>query len=468
MSLPPSADTVIIGGGITGLAAAQRLAAAVAPFLLLESSARLGGKIQTEQIDGFVFERGPDCILAAKPAGMSLIGDLGLAPRLVGTDPAHRRTFVKRRGSLHRLPEGLTGLVPSRVHPLLATRLLSLPGRLRAGLELFVRPHSGDTEESIAAFVTRRFGREAYDWLVEPLLSGIYAGDGEKLSLEATFPQLIRMEREHGGVLRAMLRRSGAARGTRPGAPATGFVTFPGGLGELVEELVGRLPGESVRTGVAVLGVTSHPAGYLVETSAGPVVASRILLAVPADVAARILGAFDRELARELGAIPFVSTATVSLAFPAAAARRPPEGSGYVSPRAEGGPIVAATWTSNKFPRRARPGGMLVRYFLGRAGAEAVVDGSDESLVDLARADLAHLLGVTQPAARAVVSRWPHAMPQYVIGHRARLERIEQRVRAHPGLALAGASYRGVGIPDCIADGRAAVDAVLAGVGAAA
>jgi oxygen-dependent protoporphyrinogen oxidase len=346
--------------------------------------------------------------------------------------------------------------------------VLSLPGRLRAGCELLLPGRAAADDESIARFVTRRFGAEAYDWLVEPLLSGIFAGDGSALSLAATFPQLATLERDQGSVLRAMLRRSPPRAPVSSGVPM-GFVTPAGGLGELVDALAARLPDDAVRCGTGVTEVASQGFRYRITLGDGTsLVARRLLLATPAHVSARLLEALDPALARELAAIPFVSTATVSLAFPASAVPRPLDGYGYVSPRAEGGPIVACTWTSNKFPDRVPAGSVLVRFFIGRAGDETIVNAPDDRLVDLARHELAHFFGVTGAPALARVFRWPRSIPQYVVGHLARLERISGLVAGHPGLLLAGASYRGVGIPDCIASGWAVAQAALDTMGAAA
>jgi oxygen-dependent protoporphyrinogen oxidase len=462
-----STGTLVIGGGITGLAAAQRIASARAPFLLLESERRLGGKIATERLDGFVIEGGPDCFLAAKPGGIALARTLGIESQLRGTDPTHRRTFVKRGGRLHELPEGITGLVPSRLRPLLSTGILSWHGRLRAGLELFVPRRSAPGEETIAGFVARRFGREAYDWLVEPLLSGIYAGDGSRLSLAATFPQLLELERTHGSILRSMLRQRRSA--VPSGGGPTGFVTPASGLVELVAQVGRRLPPDAVRCGQVVTAVERRRTRYKVRTADGATItADRVILAVPAHAAARLVEQLDANLSQELAGIPFVSTATVSFAYPVADVPRPLDGYGYVSPRAEGGPIVACTWTSNKFPDRVPPGYVLVRLFLGRAGSEAIVDGPEQALHELARAEMARLFGVTAMPTLARAFRWPRSIPQYVVGHGARLGRVADCVGRHPGLMLAGASYHGVGIPDCIVSGWAAADAALGSVGAAA
>lgn len=447
---------VIVGGGIAGLAAAQRALALSDPsgIIVVEQADRLGGKIATEMVDGFVIEGGPDCFLAAKPAGVTLCADLGIEHRLQATDQRFRRSYVKRRGRLHLLPEGISGLVPSRVWPLLTTRILSLRGRLRAGLEIVVPPRRDGRDESIAAFVSRRFGVEAYDWLVEPLLSGIYAGDGTRLSLEATFPQLREMERAHGSVLRALLW---SAR------QSAGLVTLAGGLRELVQALERRLAGVTLLRGIAARSVTRTTDGYVVTLADGRTVAARtVVLATPAFVTAELVRTLDPVLAATLQEIPFVSTATVSVAFPRSSVPRGFGGSGYVSPRAEGGSVVACTWTSNKFPMRAPEDHVLLRFFVGRAGREEVALAGDDAIKAVVRRELHDVLRIVEEPRFWKIFRWPQALPQYVLGHRERLERIERRLASHPGLALAGCSYRGVGIPDCIASGWAAADAALA------
>lgn len=470
MDVTERAPVVVVGGGIAGLAAADRVAETLGTtaVLLLEGEPRLGGKIRTERVDGFVIEGGPDCFLASKPAGVELCRGLGLAERLHGTDPRHGRSYVKRGGVLHELPDGLTGLVPSRIGPLLGTPLLSLRGRVRAALEILVPPRRGGTDESIAEFARRRFGDEAYTWLIEPLLGGIFAGDGEALSLAATFPQLRDAEGSHGAILRLMLGqrvwRDNGDHGARP----LGFVAPERGLAELVAALEARLAGQ-VRVSTSVTAVHRTAEGWRVELARGAALDARaVILAVPAFAAVDLLVETDARLAAELRGIPFVSTATLSVAFPRAAIRRPLAGYGYVSPRAEGGGVVACTWTSNKFPARAPQGAVLLRFFLGRAGCEDVAGRDDEVLKAVVRAELAGVLGITDEPQLWRIYRWPRGMPQYVVGHRERVARIARRVAALPGLALAGASYRGVGIPDCIASGWSAADAVVALAGTVA
>ncbi|MFQ6047125.1 MAG: protoporphyrinogen oxidase [Gemmatimonadales bacterium] len=456
------ARAVVVGGGITGLTAAYRLTEELGrdAVLLLETSERLGGKIATELVDGFVIEGGPDCFLAAKPGGVELCRALGLGDRLTGTDPARKRSFVKRRGTLHELPEGITGLVPSRIWPLLTTGILSLPGRFRAGMEYFVPKRRDGADETIREFVARRFGIEAYDWLAEPLLGGIYAGNGAELSLRAIFPQLAEIERSQGSLVRSMLR------GRRPSSNAeSAFLTPVRGLGELVRALEDRLRPDRVRLSVAVLSVERGASGYRLWIADGTFIsADAVILATPAFVTADLVRGLDIALARTLEAIPFVSTATVSLAYPARAVPHSLDGYGYVSPRAEGGPIVACSWTSSKFPARAPNDMALVRLFLGRAGFEDVVEGSDAEVLEAACEELRLTLGVTAEPALARVFRWPRGMPQYTRGHLERIAEIERRLQDHPGLFLAGASYRGIGIPDCIESGRRAAKRVIESV----
>jgi oxygen-dependent protoporphyrinogen oxidase len=468
MDVTARVPVVVVGGGIAGLAAAHRLVETLGPdaVLLLEAAPRLGGKITTERVDGFVIEGGPDCFLASKPAGVELCRRLGLAERLRGTDPRFKRSYVKRRGQLHELPDGITGLVPSRIGPLLTTPLLSLKGRARAALELLVPPRRDRADESIAVFARRRFGAESYAWLIEPLLGGIFAGDGEALSLAATFPQLRDAERAHGAILRLMLRqRLKGGNGAKP----LGFVTPERGLAELVAALEERLAGRT-RTGATVTAVRRLADEWRVDLADGTSLAARaVIVAAPAYAAADLVAETDRPLATELRGIPFVTTATVSVAFPRGAVPRPLPGYGYVSPRAEGGSVVACTWTSNKFPARVPADGVLLRFFVGRAGREEPPAGDDEALRALVRAELRAVHGITSEPALWRIYRWPRGMPQYTVGHPARLARIERRVAALPGLALAGASYRGVGIPDCIASGWRAADEValrLGGMGA--
>jgi oxygen-dependent protoporphyrinogen oxidase len=448
-----------VGGGITGLAAAYRLrrTAPWAAVTLLESERRLGGKIVTENAGGFLVEGGPDSFLSSKPGALELCRELGLERRLCGTLPGARRAYVLRRGRLHPIPGGISGLVPSRLGPLLRSRLFSPFGKARMGLELLLPPRRGGPDESLASFVRRRLGREAYERLVEPLMAGIYAGDGERLSLQATFPQLGEMERRSGGVLRGLLRRQPAGPGSAGASP---FLTLEGGLGELVSALEDRLEGVDVRLGEEAVRLERAPGGWRVHLRGGePLESGAVLLAAPAFACAGLLEAIDPDLARELHAIPHASTATVTLAWPLSDLPRPLDGTGYIVPRAEGRAVLACSWSSSKFPHRAPEGWATIRVFVGRAGDQGAPDAAaldDGALWSLARREAQEVLGVTAAPAMERAFRWPRGMPQYTLGHIERLAAIERRLSSLPGLALAGNAYRGVGIPDCIRSGEEA------------
>lgn len=447
---------MIIGGGITGLAAAHELVTRGGrDLLVVEAEARLGGKIVTEQVDGFLVEGGPDSFIAFKPAALQLCRELGMADRLQGTRPDRHGSFVRRGGRLAPLPAGLTGLVPSRLLPLLTTPLLSLPGKLRAGLELLVPRRLDGRDESVADFTTRRFGREVYDWLVEPLLAGIHAGDGAALSVAASYPNLLEMERLHGGMLRMMLR--GSPRSDRESERGSPFMTPRGGTAELVKAIARTLPHGSVRTGATARAVERAGSGYRVQLGEGSAVDARaVIVTTPAHAARRLLAGLDRELADRLGGIPFVSTATISLGYRAGDVPHSLDGYGYLSPRVEGGPIVACTWASSKFAGRAPDGHALLRVFVGRAGLNEIVSADDATLIALARTELRQTLGIEAAPILTRVYRWPDGIPQYNVGHLERVAAIEALVDRHAGLFVAGASYRGAGLPDCIGAGRRA------------
>lgn len=445
---------VIVGGGITGLAAAYALRreGPDAEIVVLERDTRLGGKIRTERVEGFVVEGGPDSFLTSKPAGLSLCRALGLEDDLEGTKPAGRRTFVLRQGRLFEMPQGLSGLVPSRLAPLFRSNLFSLRGKLRMAMEAVLPPRRDPTDESLGAFMRRRFGREAYERLIEPLMSGIYGGNGDQLSLQATFPQLRAMEQRSGSLIRG-IRAAPAPPSDRP-KPA--FVTPIQGMAAIVEALELALEKVTIRRGTSVEVIRRVGETYQIELAGGEIVtADAVIVAAPAYAAVRFLAGLDREIATELDAIPYVSTATISLAF-APGTIPEPEGYGYVVPRAEGRPVLACTWTSSKFANRAPDGYALLRAFAGRAGREEILQQPDEALVTTVRRELREVLGIDAEPLWTRVFRWPNAMPQYTVGHPERLQAIEDRLAEHPGLFLAGSAYRGVGIPDCITSGERA------------
>jgi oxygen-dependent protoporphyrinogen oxidase len=373
---------VVLGGGITGLAAAHRLLqthADATPGLritLVEADDRLGGKIVTEHVDGFVIEGGPDSFLATKPRGIGLCEELGteanLHLQLQGVRPQRRRAFVLWRDRLHDLPEGLSGLVPTRLAPLARSSLLSPLGKVRVAFDYLLPARRAPSDESLGGFIRRRLGREAWERLVEPLMAGIYAADGDQLSLAATFPQLRAAERQYRGLIKGVLTARRLAPTPIP-APGSPFLTPAGGLGALVSALETRLRegGATLVLGNPATAVTPSGSGFDVRLAVGGVIqADAVIVATPAYAAADLITGFDPVLPAELAAIPHASTAIVTLAYRGEEIRHPLDGHGYVIPRAEGSPILACTWSSRKWAGRAPEGRELIRVFIGRAGQE--------------------------------------------------------------------------------------------------
>ena len=449
---------VVVGGGIAGLAATRRLVERLPSELpvLIEAEQRVGGKLLTERVDGFVIEAAADSFLSRKDRGVGLCEELGLRGELVGRRPELARTYVRRGSKLHPLPEGLTGMIPTSLVELADSALLTPAGRERLAAEVEVPAAVGDADESIASFVSRRLGREAYENLVEPLMTGIYGGDGEQLSLRATFPQLRELEREHGSVLRGL-----AAQSREPVAYPP-FVSLASGMDTLVRALANALEGRvQSALGQQAVALRRSGDGFVVELDdRATFEADAVILALPAHAAAGLLADVDPELAVLHADIPYASSAIVTLGYREDDVVHALDGYGYVVPRVEETDVLACTWSSRKWEGRAREGAVLLRVYLGRFGGRDVTDEPDEALLDLARNEVA-LLGIAAEPIVTRIHRWPLGMPQYVLGHPKRLERIERRLEELPGLALAGAAYRGVGIPDCIKSGEQAAESVV-------
>jgi len=404
---------------------------------------------------------GPDSWLATKPHATALARQLGLGDAIVGTNEATRRYYVAWAGQLHPVPEGLVLGVPTRLAPLIRTRLFSWRGKARMALEPLVpaRRFVGDDDESIADFARRRLGLEAAERLVAPLLGGISAGDANDLSLVAAFPQLVAMEREHGSLVRGM-RAAGRARAasSASGREASAFLSLEGGVGALVGALCEKLGGEGVtlRSGAEARTVTRAERGWTVEIAGAPALsADSVLLAIPAHSAAPVLAALDDELGRGLRGLRYASTATVFLAFRRADVADPLDGVGFVVPRALGRPILAGTWVSSKWARRAPDGHVLVRGFFGGAWGEDVLSLGDEALTRLARDELRAVMHLEAEPLWSRVFRFDRASPQMCVGHVVTMRAIRERLaHAAPGVELAGGGYDGVGISDCIRQGQ--------------
>jgi len=453
------ADVVVVGGGIAGLTAARALREAGRDPLLLEASNRYGGVIRTETTGGFVVEAGPDAILAQKPEGLALCRALGLAGRLIPTNPAMRTIFVLRRGRLHALPEGMMLAVPTRIGPFLRSGLFSWPGKLRMGLDL-LRPRGGAVEdESIASFVRRRFGTEAVERLGEPLMAGIHAGDPERLSIRATFPRLVALEAQHGSLIRGMWAAGRAA----PASAGSAFYSLAAGLGELVDALVASLPVARRRTGAALTRLESREGGTVLTLADGTTVAAQaVVVAVPAPAAAPLLAPLSPAVAETLASIPFASSATIALGYRRADVAHGLDGYGFIVPRGEGLRCTACTFVSTKFPGRAPEGHVLLRAFVGGTRDPGVLDRPDSELVALARQELGPLLGLRASPVLERVYRWPQGTPQMEVGHLARLARLDAILAGLPGVFLTGAGLRGAGLPDTIADAQRAAAAAAA------
>ncbi|MGH2349458.1 MAG: protoporphyrinogen oxidase [bacterium] len=458
-----SARVVVVGGGITGLAAAWALsrpsAASVVDVTLVDASARLGGKILTEQVGPFLFEGGPDSFLTLKPAAVEFARELGLADRLIGTlEPGG--AYVLYRGRLEPLPDGLAGLIPQRVGPFLRSGLFSPLEKARFACDLLVPASRNGADESLGAFVRRRLGSAAVDRLAAPLLAGIHAGDVDRLSLRATFPQFADAERRYGSLTAAILARRRTGR-PREGAGLPMFMTLRGGLSEMVDAVIRALPEGSVRVG-QVTRITTTRAGYALALHDGAELrADAVVLAVPASAAAPLLVGVGPDAAGVLRSIPYVSTAAVVFAFRRADVAHPLAGHGYVVARGERTVHTACTWVSSKWPYRAPEGYVVVRAYVGRDGDQAALAMDDGALSRAVLSELTPLLGLRAAPTLARVYRWPEAMPQYLVGHLERVAAARGHLRRTRGLVLAGSAYNGVGIPDCIRQGKEAAARVV-------
>jgi len=466
----------VIGGGISGLSTAfalhERAEASGIPIrcTVVDAAPDWGGKIVTHRVGDLVTEAVPDSFLSQKPAGLELCDKLGLTDQLIDTNETGKRACVFSHGRLHELPEGLVVIVPSQLGPFLRSGLLSWTGLARMGMDLVLPVKRSQEDESLADFFRRRVGRQAFERMLEPLMAGIYAGDAEQMSVRATFPRFVELEQQYGSVIRGMMTaRQTSSPAKHSGRNRTMFVSLKNGLSELVAALVHRLTdqGVTLRGGCVVdaLRVRSHQPGrwmYDVILNDGSALSvDSLMLATPAYVSAELVRPLTPIAGGLLEMIPYASTATIAMAYPRAAISGAAEGFGFVVPRAEGRDLIAATWTSLKWPHRAPPDQLLVRCYVGGVGRETILQLDDQALVARVKAELATICGVTAEPEFVEVNRWMNAMPQYTLGHLERLNRIEAALSRYGGLILTGAGYRGVGIPDCIRDGAVAAERVV-------
>jgi oxygen-dependent protoporphyrinogen oxidase len=451
--------TVVIGGGISGLAAAyalQKLEGKDSNYLLLESSDRLGGKIVTYSGEGFLIEGGPDSFLTQKRAALDLCRELGLGDQLIGSNHTTTpSTYVLSKGKLHPMPEGMMLMAPTMILPILRTKLISWPGKLRMGLEIFIGRNTTNSDESLGSFVRRRMGSELLEKIAGPLMAGIHAGDPDALSLRSTFPMFTDMEKKHRSLVLGMMKRK-REQAARPstGARPSMFTTLSGGLQQLPDAIAARLNRQQIKLNCRVQSLGAEGDQYRIGLADGTfLVADNVVFTTPAYVTAEIVQQFDPALAEKLRRIRYVSTSTVSLAFRRGEISCELNGFGFIVPATEGRRINACSWSSTKFSHRAPDEYVLMRVFIGGAFNEDLAEQDEAALIDVARQELREIMGITAMPVVARAYRWKKSNPQYNVGHGTLIGEMDALVSAHPGLYLAGAAYRGSGIPDCIQSG---------------
>jgi len=454
----------IVGGGISGLSAAftleqcRQAANESLECTLFESSPRLGGVLRTEQVDGCVVEAGPDSFLTEKPWAAELCRSVGIGDQLIGSNDATRKTYILRARRLVEIPEGLMFMVPTKIFPVLTSPLFSWKTKLRIAQEFLRPPDAARNDESVAALVTRHYGEEMVDRLADPLLSGIYGGSAQELSVRAVMPRFAEMEREHGSLSRAMVksRKKIFANIQRPL-----FTSLKNGMEQLVQAVVSRLAPLSLRTNSAVCTIQPDANGW--KVSAGEYTGNfeALIFALPAHATASLLRECAPPLSAELSAIRYTSSITVALGFDANVRHSLPPGFGFLVPRSEGLQMLAATFVHNKFSHRVPQSRALIRCAFAGANADALEQQSDLQIAGVVRQELQQILGLRAEPLFTRVYRWKSAMAQYGAGHLERLERIDQLCRQLPRLALAGNGYCGIGIPDCVRSGSDAANRVL-------
>lgn len=424
----------------------------------------MGGVIRTERVEGTMVETGPDSFIAQKPWAMELIRELGLQSDVIGSRDHARRTFVVRDGRLVPLPEGLQFLAPTKLRPILTTKLFSWRAKLGFAAEYFRRPSRTERDRSVAEFVREHYGEEANCYLAQPMLAGVYGGSSEKLSVNSVLPMFVELEEKYGSLTRGILvgraRRRSAEEGDSEGSL---FLTLKGGLQQLVDTLAERIAAASVdRVEASVIVVERTSAGFRLLLSDGETIqAEQVILAIPAYRAADLLQPLDTELTDLLRAIPYHSSITTALLYEKEKMVRPLNGFGFLVPESENRSLAACTWVNTKFDHRAAPGMVFLRGFLSADKAERRFGEPDQTLTRLAHQEVSELMGFDCRPKHVRVDRWERAMPQYEVGHGRRLGEIDQRVINLPGIHLGGNGYTGIGIPDCIRRSRQITENII-------
>ncbi len=458
----------VIGGGISGLATAYQLRK-LDPTLdvqLFESGERLGGVIKTTEKDGFLIEGAADNFITTSPTAMELCRDLGLDDELIQTNSGGGGAMVVSHGKLEPIPPGFMVMAPSRIWPILATKILSPMGKLRSGLEVLVPRKKATDDESLKSFICRRFGNEMFERLVQPLVGGIYTADPTRLSVAATMPRFLDMEREHGSLIRGMMagrRKRKDTAENRGGARYSQFMSLRGGMSRLIVALEQGIPSEAVHLNAKVASLMKTSAGWSIEQENGQrTKADAVVVASPAHHAAAMLRSVDAKMARRLARIEYASCAVVSLAFRRDQIKAPMNSFGFVVPHVEQKFILSCSFSSEKYEGRAPEGTVLMRVFIGGAMQPGLLRMPDAQLLELAHWEVAKLLQIEGEPLMRHLTRQTHAMPQYHVGHKQRIAEIEERLEEHPTLALAGSSLSGVGVPGCIQSGQKAAARLVA------
>jgi oxygen-dependent protoporphyrinogen oxidase len=460
-------DVVIIGGGISGLSTAYYLAKGGVGATIVESRPRLGGVIETAHVEGCTIDGGPDSFISTKPAGLELLGELGLSDQVIGSNDHLRKTFVVRHGRLVALPDGLMMMVPTKIMPLLMSSLVGWGTKIRMGLELLRAPKARAEDESVAQFIEEHYGAEAVDYLAEPLLSGVYGGDPRVMSVATVLPRFVELANRYGSLTRGVLaERAKAARTQHRGRQAAPlFRTLKGGLGQMVDAVAASIAGRVDVLHGRAEAVERTASGFRVKIGGDWMEARRLVLACEAHSGASLAAGVDGRLAELLGAVPYSSSMTVAVGFDSSDFARPPAGFGFLVPKKERRNLAACTWIGTKFPYRVPEGKIVARCFLGGMDGAGVLAESDDRIAAMVMAEMREIAGVTARPRFIRIFRWPRAMAQYTVGHPRRQAEVERRVAAIPGLCLAGNAYDGIGVPDCIRLGRRAAEQILSEAG---
>lgn len=472
---------VVIGGGVAGLGAAFKIRRAAdsghdVGFTLVEKDPRLGGKLMTEKIGDFIVDGGSDAFIAQKPAVMRVAGLAGFAEDRMPSDESRKKTLILKKGRLYEMPDGVMQFAPTKFWPFATTGLFSWAGKFRAGMDLFIpkkRVPAGElNDETLESFILRRMGREILDRLAEPLVGGVHASDPARMSLAATFPNLLEMEQKYGSMVRGFLAQRKMAEEMKrkypsdPKNPRTFFNTFKEGMQELPDGMADAAGRDHIRTGVAATQLECLEAGWKVHLSDGSTLdADAVIVATEGWAASDLLATVDSELSGLIGTIPHSSSATISLGFDTDDLGFSLDAFGVLCPGIENRSLMAATYSSTKWTNRAPKGKALLRGFVGGPHNQAIMDKTDEELIEITKSEMRSILGLKVEPVFARVYRWVNGMPQYTMGHLGRVSEIEHRVGLIPTLGVGGGSYRGVGIANCIESGEAAASKVLGAFG---